>query len=97
MRFAILGISHETNTFSSVPADYGQFEASGILRGDEIVAQYGASLYTIAGYLQAAEELGFEAVPLMYANTGPIGTITADAYERLTAEMFGMLRDQGLA
>ena len=40
MRFAILGISHETNTFSSVPTDYGQFEASGILRGQEIVAEY---------------------------------------------------------
>lgn len=95
MRLAILGICHETNTFSRVPADYGQFQASGILRGDEIVAEYGASLSTIAGYLQAADELDFEAVPLMYAATGPIGTITKDAYDRLTAEMFGMLREQG--
>ena len=31
----------------------------------------------------------------MYAVTGPIGTITKDAYDRLTEEMFGMLRDQG--
>ena len=31
----------------------------------------------------------------MFAQTGPIGTITKDAYDRLTAEMFGMLRDQG--
>ena len=31
----------------------------------------------------------------MYAQTGPIGTITKDAYDRLTAEMFGMLRDRG--
>ena len=94
MRFAILGISHETNTFSNVPTDYAQFEASGILRGQEIVDHYRDSLYTIAGYLQAAEELGFEAVPLMYAQTGPIGTITKDAYDRLTSEMFGMLRDR---
>ena len=95
MRVAILGISHETNTFSRVPTDYAQFEASGILRGPEIVAKYRESLYQIAGYLQAADELGFEAVPLMYAQTGPIGTITKDAYDRLTAEMFGMLRDRG--
>jgi microcystin degradation protein MlrC len=95
VRFAILGIAHETNTFSNVPTDYGQFEASGILRGDQIVTQYGDAHFHISGYLQAADELGFEAVPLMFAMTGPIGTITKDAYDRLTAEMFGMLRDQG--
>ena len=95
MRFAILGISHETNTFSMVPATYEQFENDKLLRGQEIVDEYIDSQYTISGYLQGAEELGFEAVPLMYANTGPIGTITKDAYDRITTEMFGMLRDQG--
>ena len=95
MRFAILGISHETNTFSEVPATYEKFEEALMLRGQEIVKQYVDAEYTMTGYLQAAEEFGFEAVPLMYANTGPIGTITKDAYDRITAEMFGMLRDQG--
>ncbi len=92
MRFAVLGLSHETNTFSVVPADYAAF---GMGRGDEILERNRDSNYTIAGYMQAAEELGFELVPLMYAVTGPIGTITADAYDRLSNEMFGMLRDQG--
>jgi microcystin degradation protein MlrC len=95
MRFAILGISHETNTFSRVPTDYAAFEAADILRGHELVDRFKDSTYTIAGYLQAAEELGFEAVPLMWAQTGPLSTITRDAYDRLTEEMFGMLREQG--
>ena len=95
MRIPLLGISHETNTFSSVPADYAAFEATGILRGEEIFDKFRDAQYTISGYIQAAEELGFELVPLMYAVTGPIGTITKDAYDRLTAEMFGMLRDGG--
>ncbi|MDA0232274.1 MAG: M81 family metallopeptidase, partial [Chloroflexi bacterium] len=95
MRFAILGISHETNTFSRVPADYHQFEMADLLRGDEIVKQFESALYTTAGYLQAARDFGFEAVPLMWAQTGPIGTITKDAYDRITAEMFQMLRVQG--
>ncbi len=95
MRMPILGISHETNTFSTVPADYGQFVNTGIMRGEEIVRNYVDARYTISGYLEAAEELGFEVVPLMYAVTGPIGTITKDAYDRLTTEMFGMLRGEG--
>jgi len=94
LRIAVLGISHETNTFSEVPADYESFQA-GILRRDDMVEAHRDSHYTIAGYIQGAEELGFDLVPLMYAVTGPIGTITKDAYDLLTAEMFGMLRDEG--
>ncbi|MDO8630774.1 MAG: M81 family metallopeptidase, partial [Phycisphaerales bacterium] len=92
MRFAVLGISHETNTFSKVPADYAAFK---VYRRTDMVDTYRNSNYTIAGYIQAAGELGFEMVPLAYAVTGPIGTITKDAYDRLTREMFGMLKKEG--
>ena len=95
MRFAILGISHETNTFSPVPADYASFEAEGILRGQEIVDEFGGSEATAAGFLQAARELGFEGVPLIHARTGPIGTITKDAFDRIVGEMIDMLRENG--
>ena len=95
MKFAILGISHETNTFSIVPATYEEFEKSKLLRRQEILDHYATSDHTIAGYLQGAEELGFDAVSLMHARTGPIGTITKDAYDRLSSEMLGMLADEG--
>ena len=96
MRFAVLGISHETNTFSNVPADYDQFVTRGsVLRGQEIVASFEKSNHTIAGYLEACKELGAEPVPLMWAGTGPVGTITKDAYERLSKEMFARLQQQG--
>ncbi len=95
LRLATLGFLHETNTFSRVPADYAQFERSGVLHGDEIVRQFATSNATMAGYLAAAERLGVEVVPLFFAWTGPIGTITADAFERLTGEMVRLLREQG--
>ena len=95
MRFAILGISHETNTFSPVPADYAAFEAVGILRGQEIVDEFSGSEATAEGFLQAARELGFEGVPLIHARTGPVGTITKDAFDRIVGEMIDMLRDNG--
>ena len=49
MRIPLLGISHETNTFSSVPADYAAFEATGILRGEEIFDKFRDAQYTISG------------------------------------------------
>ena len=101
-RVAMLGIFHETNTFSEVAADYAAFdgtsaEAPGghILRGQEILDQFVGSNHIVAGYAQMAEELGYELVPLMHCETGPIGTITKDAYDRMSGEMLGMLRDQG--
>ena len=95
MRFALLGLSHETNTFSSVPADYAAFEREGILRRGQIVDQFGQSQATMAGFLAAGRELEFEANPLLHARTGPIGLITKDAFDRIVDEMIGMLRDGG--
>ncbi len=101
-RVGLLGIFHETNTFSSIAATYAAFdgtssEAPGgtITRGEEILEHYARSNHVVAGYYEMAQELGFELVPLMVATTGPIGTITADAYDRLSGEMFGMLQAQG--
>jgi microcystin degradation protein MlrC len=96
MRFAVLGISHETNTFSKVPADYDQFVKRGtVLRGPDIVQKFTGSNHTVAGYLESCAALGIKAEPLMFAGTGPIGTITRDAYDRLSSEMFDMLRRRG--
>ena len=43
MKIALLGISHETNTFSEVPASYEQFQNSGrdgLLYGKNILDHY---------------------------------------------------------
>ena len=92
MRLALLGVSHETNTFSRVPATYESFE---IYRGEEIATQFGESHSTNAGFLEAAGRFDVEVVPLLYAVTGPIGTITKDAFDRIVSEMLGLLRDRG--
>ena len=95
MRIALLGISHETNTFSVTPATYEEFEKRTIIRDDELFSQYDGANYTITGYMEAAKDFDFELVPLMFAETGPIGTITKDAYDKLSSEMFNMLENQG--
>ena len=95
MRFAMLGVSHETNTFSSRVTTYAHFERSGIARGDEISRRYRESRATLAGFFDAAERLGVEVVPLVFAITEPMGTITADAFDRIIGEMLERLRAGG--
>ena len=93
MRLAILGMYHETNTFSSVSADYDSFD---IYRGQEIIKEYAKSHTTVAGYLACSDEANdIEVVPLFFAITGPIGTITKEAYDRITGEMLSLIEDRG--
>ena len=54
MRFAMLGVSHETNTFSSRVTTYAHFERNGLARGDEIRRRYRESRATLAGFFDAA-------------------------------------------
>ena len=96
MRIAALGLHHETNTFSSFPTTYESFSASsygGLLRGDEIERHQRATHSTFAGYFQAADEFGFDLVPLLFAVNDPSGTITRDAFDRIVDEMMRLLRD----
>lgn len=95
MRIALLGMAHETNTFSRVPATYDEFLQTGFVRGQELVDEYKHSFHTNAGFLQAGDEFGCEVVPLLYTHAGPIGTITKDAFDRIVGEMLQLLRDQG--
>jgi len=92
MKLALLGISHETNTFSEVPADYHAFN---IWRDSEIIDQYSESQATNAGFLQMSQDLDVEVVPLVFAITGPIGTITSEAFEKLSEELLISLSGQG--
>jgi microcystin degradation protein MlrC len=95
MRLALLGFSHETNTFSPVLADYDRFAADGILRGDEIVRHHRDAHSSLAGFLEASDLFGFEVVPLIFAHTGPCGLITRDAFERIVGEMMRHLESGG--
>ena len=95
MRLALMGMAHETNTFSRVPASYAEFQQAGILRGDEMVREYRDSEHVIAGYLEASDLFGCDVVPLVHAATGPIGTITKDAFDRIAGEMLELLTHNG--
>jgi microcystin degradation protein MlrC len=95
LRIAVAGISHETNTFALAPTGYDRFVESGILRGAAIVDQHRTALTSIAGFLELVDDPAVELVPLMYAYANPSGTITADAFERLTGELLDLLRSHG--
>jgi len=95
LRIACLGMMHETNTFQTVPTTYEAFERFELLRGDEITAQHATANSTISGFFEGASRYEFDLVPLLHAFTGPTGTVTRDAFDRIVGEMIDMLRAAG--
>ena len=56
-RFAVLGLGHETNTFSNIHADLARYRDGGIHRGQEMIEHYLTSQATFAGFLAPQEKL----------------------------------------
>jgi microcystin degradation protein MlrC len=89
MRIAIGGLMHETATFVDRPTRVVDFEQGfGLFRGEEIVERFrGGANMCPGGFLQAAEEHGFTAVPLLWGFAYPSGLIERATYDALKSEM----------
>ena len=95
MRIAIGGISHETNTFSTLPTDLSLFERRGVHGGEALIPAFAGTKTIVGGFLDGARSEGFEVVPTMLAEAAPSGTVTAEAFDRLTALLVEGLREAG--
>ena len=96
IRIATAGFQHESNTFSSVPADLDKFIRAGILEGEAIRAEYATSQSTLAGFFAAAAEApDVTLVPLVFARLTPMGAITAEAIDHIMDRAIAALRDNG--
>ena len=95
MRFALAGISHETNTFHSIKTEYKNFEESGMILKEKEIEKLYESPSTIGGFFKASRDYGFDLVPLMFATTGPLGTITSETFEKLINEILDKMKNHG--
>lgn len=96
MRVAALGFHHESNTFAPVAASLDRFLQAGPVEGDELLAQYGESQATLAGFIEAAAaDPDVDLVPLVYFDLQPMGTITAEAFDVLVGRMLDQLVANG--
>jgi microcystin degradation protein MlrC len=96
-RIAIGGFMHETNCFVPERTGFDDFahpaDRPGILRGDEIVETLAGSGAATAGFLEGIGG-NHEMRPLLWTGATAGGTVTADAYERIAAELLARLSDE---
>lgn len=87
MRIAAGGILHETSTFLPSATTLADFEQGfGLYRGGGIPQRFRGANMCIGGFFDAADECGFEIVPLLWGFAYPSGVIRRQDYERLKAE-----------
>ncbi len=95
IRVAVAGLSHETNTFAEGLTTYDDFARGrgfpGLMRGEAMAETLGGKAICTGAFLDAAEELGFEALPLLWTFPQPSGVIEQAAYDRVLAMLLANL------
>ena len=96
MRILSGGLQHETNTFAITPTTIADFQRDSHF-GDELgdafqIRQRFQGTNTIhGGYLQAANDLGAELVPVLNLRAYPSGIVTKETFELLVGELIGRI------
>ena len=92
MRVGIVGLSHESNTFSSLRTTLNNFE---VWEGKEIIDAFKSTYHEIAGFIEGGSKYGFEAVPLFAARATPAGPVASEAYQDLLERLLPWLEANG--
>jgi microcystin degradation protein MlrC len=87
MRVAIGGISHETNTFSSIQTDLTSFRRRALLRGQALVEGSRGAANVLGGMVDTAMALGWELEPVLFASAVPSGRVQRGTFEALANEL----------
>ncbi len=98
-RIAVGGFLHETNTFAPTKATYDAFVHGGgfphMAIGDSVLKNVRRINAGLAGFIDAAEEKGWDLVPTIFAAATPSAHVTEDAYERIAKVMIDGLAAAG--
>ncbi|MDG2390355.1 MAG: M81 family metallopeptidase [Planctomycetaceae bacterium] len=96
MRIATGGIIHETSTCVDTLTTLNDFEHDrGIIRGDAILERFRDTNVQTGGFIAAADEFGFDLIPLLRASAFPGGLIRREDYDAIKAELIERLEAAG--
>src|SRR5262245_38024181 len=96
MRVAVAGFMHESNTFNPIKADRAAFAAQSLTFGPALLDEWRDAHHEVGGFIEAAETLGFEPVPLLMAWATPSGPVADAVLDELTERLADELRKQQL-
>jgi microcystin degradation protein MlrC len=98
-RIAVGGFLHETNTFAPTKATYDDFVHGGgwpsMTEGMQVLRVMRRINTGLAGFVDAAEDNGWELVPTIACGASPSAHVTRDAFERIVKVMIDGVASAG--
>src|SRR5215813_13238531 len=88
---AIGGINHESNTFNPRKTDLTLFTRRDI-PADEFLRETAKSNSTTSGFIEGARLYGCDVYPTFDTEAPPLGPVTREAFNSLTAELIASLK-----
>ncbi|MBR1222726.1 M81 family metallopeptidase [Bradyrhizobium sp. U87765 SZCCT0131] len=98
-RIAIAGFLHETNTFAPTKAAYDGFVHGGgwppMETGADVITRIRGINVGLAGFIDSAEQSGWDLVPTIWCAASPSAHVREDAYERIAAVIIDGIANAG--
>lgn len=95
-KIIIVGFQHETNTFAPTKARYEDFVQGGgfppLTRGAEIL-KFREQNIPIGGFIQQAEQYGYQLLPVIWAATSPSAHVEQHTYQRICDEIIASIQE----
>ena len=97
MRVVTGAINHESSTFTPVQTTWESYrdERFGYLRGEELIEKFAGTTTCIGGFIKAAETLGFELIPTIFANAHPSAPTPRPILDAIVDEMLECIEAAG--
>lgn len=97
MRLVIAMMSHETNTFSTVPTPLARFSRGNTrpvpLEGEQVIQAYRDTGSAVGAFIELAEAEGAEMVLPLAAGAWPSGPVEDTAYQYMTDKICGAIEE----
>ncbi|MBX7146160.1 MAG: M81 family metallopeptidase [Alphaproteobacteria bacterium] len=99
MRIAFAGFQHETNTFAPTKTVYQEFvDADGwpaLTIGQNLFKVIENINLPVTGFVDKAQKLGYELVPLLWCSATPRSYVEDMAYEKIVSQIIDLLLKAG--
>lgn len=94
-KIIIAGFQHETNTFAPTKASYADFvQGRGfppLSRGADVL-KFREQNIPIGGFIQQAEQFGYQLLPVIWAGTSPSAHVEQCTYQRICDEIIASIQ-----